>query len=309
MSVEMTAIAVTGLLGMVGYLVQARSVQKASEAQASLERDAAEREKAEAKAGLQLERVKDQMRLFVTPFFMDTLELYHAIVFAARELQLVDFLTFYGHEFAELAAAPHTEIWMGELQNVKNLIAAPFFRLSPTDIAVLTDDAAKCQRYTELVEYTWLPPLRRLRQIISIQYHLNEHIAWEEIAATMSDNVQLAKWKGAGTSAALIFTWTQLYCEHLESLLGRWAGGDHSLLQPTIASPGWLMLVQVCMLVRKKVATRELELTGMSGVGNNITSRSYDQWGQKLAGNDSARARADNEGYGRDSNTNNATST
>ena len=162
---------------------------------------------------------------------------------------------------------------MGRRQNIPNLVAAPFFRLSPTDIAILTNDTAKCQRYAELVEYTWLPPLRRLRQLVSTQFHLNEPIGWEEIAATMSDNIQL---QGGMTNTALIFTWTALYCDHLESLVGRWVGGDHSQLQPTIASPGWTMLAQVCYFLRQKVAARELELTGMSGVGIDSRSRNLD---------------------------------
>jgi hypothetical protein len=57
-SIEVAAIAFTGLIGMVGYAVQARSASgaQASGAQASLGREAAEREKAEAKAGKQLDR-------------------------------------------------------------------------------------------------------------------------------------------------------------------------------------------------------------------------------------------------------------
>ena len=64
-SIEVTAIAFTGLIGMVGYAVQARSAQKASKAQASLEQEAAERDKAEAKAAKQLERVQLQMAEWV----------------------------------------------------------------------------------------------------------------------------------------------------------------------------------------------------------------------------------------------------
>ena len=66
-SIEVVAIAFTGLIGMVGYAVQARSAQKASKAQASLELEAAEREKGEAKAAKQLERVQLQMAEWVRP--------------------------------------------------------------------------------------------------------------------------------------------------------------------------------------------------------------------------------------------------
>ena len=47
--------------------MQARSAQKASAARASLEQEAAERDKAEAKAGKQLERVQLQMAEWVRP--------------------------------------------------------------------------------------------------------------------------------------------------------------------------------------------------------------------------------------------------
>jgi hypothetical protein len=75
-SIEVAAIALTGLIGMIGYVVQARSAQKASEAHASLEREAAERDKAEAKAGKQLERVQLQMAEWVRPLLMENQSLY-----------------------------------------------------------------------------------------------------------------------------------------------------------------------------------------------------------------------------------------
>jgi hypothetical protein len=71
-SIEVAAIAFTGLIGMIGYAVQARSVQKVSDARASLEQEAAERDKAEAKAGKQLERVQLQMAEWVRPIVIDT---------------------------------------------------------------------------------------------------------------------------------------------------------------------------------------------------------------------------------------------
>ena len=75
-SIEVVAIAFTGLIGMVGYAVQARSAQKASKAQASLEQEAAERDKAEAKAAKQLERVQLQMAEWVRPLVMENQSLH-----------------------------------------------------------------------------------------------------------------------------------------------------------------------------------------------------------------------------------------
>ncbi len=51
--------------------MHARSAPKASAARASLEQEAAERDKAEAKAGKQLERVQLQMAEWVRPLFME----------------------------------------------------------------------------------------------------------------------------------------------------------------------------------------------------------------------------------------------
>jgi hypothetical protein len=76
-SIEVVAIAVTGLIGMIGYLVQARSAQKASNAQASLVLEAAEREKVEVKAGKQLEHVQLQTSEFVRPLVMDITLVYY----------------------------------------------------------------------------------------------------------------------------------------------------------------------------------------------------------------------------------------
>jgi hypothetical protein len=76
-SIEIAAIAFTGLIGMVVYAVQARSAQKASNARANLEQEAAEREKAEAKAGTQLERVQLPMAEWVSPIIAEK-QLVHA---------------------------------------------------------------------------------------------------------------------------------------------------------------------------------------------------------------------------------------
>jgi hypothetical protein len=70
-SIEVAAIAFTGLVGMIGYAVQARSTQKASEARGGLEQEAAERDKAEEKAGKQLERVQLQMAEWVMPIILE----------------------------------------------------------------------------------------------------------------------------------------------------------------------------------------------------------------------------------------------
>ena len=58
-SIEVAAIVFTGLVGMVGYIVQARSAQKASEAQARIEREADERRTHKDRVQYKLEHTRD----------------------------------------------------------------------------------------------------------------------------------------------------------------------------------------------------------------------------------------------------------
>ena len=76
----------------------------------------------------------------------------HAVVFTARELELTDYLTFYDQEFVPFAVAPYMEVLNNSRPgSYKAGMSAPFFKLSPGDIERLESDAAKRQRYTELV--------------------------------------------------------------------------------------------------------------------------------------------------------------
>jgi hypothetical protein len=92
---------------MVGFCVQGRSAQKASEAQASLGREAAEREKAEAKAGKQLERVQLQMAEWVRPLIIENNTLYNGWFATAKELQLIGYLDLHSVEYFPQPATPY----------------------------------------------------------------------------------------------------------------------------------------------------------------------------------------------------------
>jgi hypothetical protein len=56
----------------VGYVVQNKASIAANATQHQLIQEAAERQRAEDRAGKQLERVQDQMRLFINPMLGDT---------------------------------------------------------------------------------------------------------------------------------------------------------------------------------------------------------------------------------------------
>ena len=97
---------------------------------------------------------------------------------------------------------------------------------------MLMSDLTKRQRYTELVEFTWLPPLRQITRIISTESHLNEATSMPEFLAANPGDVTLTKeYETSGMTPSLILFWTQVYTGQLESLLGRWVSGDYEILQ------------------------------------------------------------------------------
>ena len=64
------ALIVTSLLAIAGYMIQSKNAADADRAQHEIVQEAADREKAEAKAGKQLERVQLQMAEWVRPIAM-----------------------------------------------------------------------------------------------------------------------------------------------------------------------------------------------------------------------------------------------
>ena len=65
------ALIFTSLLAIAGYMVQTKNAADADRAQHEIVQEAADREKAEAKAGKQLERVQLQMAEWVRPIIME----------------------------------------------------------------------------------------------------------------------------------------------------------------------------------------------------------------------------------------------
>jgi hypothetical protein len=63
---------VTALLGIAGYIVQNKSSIAANVTQHDIIQEAAERQRVEDRAGKQLERVQEQMALFVNPLMYAT---------------------------------------------------------------------------------------------------------------------------------------------------------------------------------------------------------------------------------------------
>ena len=101
-----------------------------------------------------------------------------AIEHTALELKLPTHCSTYSLQCASQPATPHVEIF--NLRDPARFAAgfrAPFFKLAPEDVALLDSDPARRQRYMELVTYSWMPPLRRMAELIATQVRRSRPIA------------------------------------------------------------------------------------------------------------------------------------
>ena len=242
--------------------MQAQSSQKASEAQATLGREAAERDKAEAKAGKQLERVQLQMADWVRPLNVENQLVWHGWIAIARECKLLGYQRLYCCEYVPQPTTP-----VIELLDVTNrtmfaaMGAAPYAQLPPEDITTLVADPALRSRYCELVATVILPPLRRLSMIFATKMHLNESLAPARLDPSLPG---IGRGWGSliGTLSTLYYQLV-LYVGQFESLAGRWAEERFDLLQPD--SPGLhIILMYLSVELIKEVSTKELQLVGAS---------------------------------------------
>ena len=83
-SADSIALMATATLGILSFIVQARVSANEQTKQAQLDREQAQRDKDQAKAGKQLERVQDQMRLFINPMLGDTVRRRRAFLCFSR---------------------------------------------------------------------------------------------------------------------------------------------------------------------------------------------------------------------------------
>jgi hypothetical protein len=261
-SIEVAAIVVTGLIGMVGYIVQAQSAQKATKARASLGREAAKREKAEAKAGKRLERVQLQMAEWVRPVNMEVSFAFFGLTSIANECGLSGYLKLSSIEYFPQPATPYIHLYgITDPAMFAAIGRAPYVKLPPEDIALLATDPGLRSRYCELVVAVLLPPLRRLSVILSTKSHLNESIAPARLDPVLPGIGR--NWTSFAGTLTYVYHKLRVYTAHFDSLVGRWEQERFDLLQPDAASPVMpLMMLSVEQV--KDVAAREVALIGVS---------------------------------------------
>lgn len=162
------ALLVTALLGIAGYVVQNKASITANATQHELVQEAAERQRAEDRAGKQLERVQTQNAELVYPVGTLVNQFWPAFNRAALECGLEGHLATFAIEFVSPPAQPHVTVWYaGNPKAFKATAASPFLgTLPPDDVARLAADPTKRARWVELATHTLLPVLRELVPII-----------------------------------------------------------------------------------------------------------------------------------------------
>ena len=194
-----------------------------------------------------------------------------------------------GSLWLKVPTAPHIEVYQfGNPATIAAMLKSPYFKLAPEDIAVLEGNPAVRQRYTELVVETWLPPLRLMVDLFTTQVrlkscalswhaplhshairitrarqmHLNDGIGIERLEALMPKTFGITWAAALGSPGAPLYQ-ACTYTRQLESVAARWQSGDHSMLQPVVAYPCFVVgMIQV--EVKKEAGRKELELLGQS---------------------------------------------
>jgi hypothetical protein len=156
-------------------VVQNKASITANATQHELIQEAAERQRAEDRAGKQLKRVQMQNAELVCPVGTLVQLFGQAFHRATLECGLEDHMTTYAIEFVSPPTQPHVTVTnVGNPKIFKAFAASPFlFTLPPDDVARLVADPTKRARWVELATYTLLPALREFVPIIQTKVPSN----------------------------------------------------------------------------------------------------------------------------------------
>jgi hypothetical protein len=162
------ALLLTALLAIAGYILQNKNAADANKVQHEVVQEAAEREKTEAKAGRQLERVQTQNAELIMPAAMLSNQFIKAFDRAVLDCGLDAYMATYAMECISPPTQSHVSVHnLGNPATVKAWGHNPFLgSLPPEDVARLAADPVKRARWVESVTHGMLPPLRELVPLI-----------------------------------------------------------------------------------------------------------------------------------------------
>jgi len=250
-SMDTFAIAVTALLGVVSYVLQAKLARDAASSEKEHDRRLVSREKDRVQAGRLLERVRASLADALFPMIIrlfvgnrDEVRLQYELAFPSgkkwhRDKQFVRPLAMWPHVVAQSRAAIRET--MGAFS------ASPFFSYGPDDLAVLADDEAKTEIFVEAYRDCILPQYRAWSDLYVQSRHLLDLPAPDFLGKPFA---------AAGLDWPVFFGGTlgNLGCDMMQwvgawaPILKRWANADFSVMQP--AAPNYtpaLIIITVMM--------------------------------------------------------------
>jgi hypothetical protein len=272
MSSDSIALMATAALGILSFAVQARVSSNATKKQADLDREHAERDKEQLRAGKLLERVQLQLAEFVDPA---TISLTIAVVswdYICIATGLDGCIAQWQLELIAPPATPHAKmIHTANPKTWRAIAATPLYALDDAEIEMLQGDAAKRQVYADLVEAMLLPALTPFCDIVATKSHLAPWFKPERLDKMLPGLGQ--SW-AAKASLINIFVDLVVWAKQFEVVLARMKAGDNSLVAPTMAFTVFPVLMTLPMM-KAAVSKKELALLGASQGKNTAAGTAF----------------------------------
>jgi hypothetical protein len=183
-SIETLAIVVTALLSVGSYILQAKLARDAEKADKDHDRNLADSEKAAARAGLLLDRVREQQAELLSPCncIMNTVGYNRVYLDIAIGFQPSTIL--HAGKQVQPPASPHVKVISSPDPVAMQQLAPTTIchKYTPEEIQILADDDSKRDLYTSAYSAVIVPRLRELSGII----RRNGHVMAPSISMTDS---------------------------------------------------------------------------------------------------------------------------
>jgi hypothetical protein len=271
-SSDSIALMATAALGILSFIVQARVSSNATKKQADLDREHAERDKEQMRAGKLLERVQLQLAEFVDPATISLTFAGVSWIHICIAVGLDECIAQWQLELIAPPGTPHAK--MNHTANPKTwraIAANPLYVLYDAEIEMLQGDAAKRQLYADLVEAMLLPALTPFCDIVATKSHLAPWFKPERLDKMLPGLGQ--SW-AAKASLINVFVDLVVWAKQFEAVLARMKAGDNSLVAPTMAFTLFPVLMTLPMM-KAAVSKKELALLGASQGKNTAAGTAF----------------------------------
>jgi hypothetical protein len=274
-SVETIAIAVTVLLGLASYILQAKLARDHIHSEKEHDRYIEGRDKEHRQAALQLDRVRSQLADALFP----TMMLFKLADYAQSRLQwrlklpIAETLLKHKLFIRPMPLWSHVEVAQADVADPeipRMSSACALIAYGPDDLAHLNADESKRDLFVDTYRYSIVPRMRAAADLMLQTRHLLDYPS--------STDILKGQFAASGIDWDKLF-WGQLsvaglfYIEHIDAwtaITSRWERGEFSIMFP--AAPDFFSVLHFVWIVMMGVAGQlEQKLQGVSA-GSNIQS-------------------------------------